>query len=533
MVDENIVSAIRNRYPHVNIFDFDNDELLIYDAKPNFAFLLGNKHLDLLFNYLINNIDKSNVKDDESIHILSLIEKLKERGVFSPGPLDELCADDDASINKKVEYFLENILMRKFVLEVTENCNMRCKYCFNSNESNFRHHRSVNMSLETAKKAIDYYCEIYLKVFKKLSKENQAVIIEEYPPFIGFYGGEPSLNISLIKQATEYFKQKKWEGTDIDSSLVGVTMNTNLFNLNEDELKFWTSNNVTLYVSLDGTKKDHDKNRVDINGKGTFDRVYSNLLRIKEYDPQYFKERVYILAVDADSNDTESNRSFLKSLGCEFSLIQQAYYGCIIHDAKDRVAFIESNIDNLISQRLKTISDCRDDSYILEFEDLFNLDGIVTDDPYSTNRQNRWLNCPMGIDNIMIGVDGALHICHKTDGSMSFGNINQGIDKNLLSELYKKYAVSINNIHCRSCWAHNFCSFCAALRMKDGEFIVPGHDECEFMRSTIKLSFKTFIQLYNKYPNELKLIFDQKNNIKRYKTIVSVDKFNNYGNQEN
>ncbi len=69
--------------------------------------------------------------------------------------------------------------------------------------------------------------------------------------------------------------------------------------------------------------------------------------------------------------------------------------------------------------------------------------------------------------------------------------------------------------------------------MKDGEFIVPGHDECEFMRSTIKLSFKTFIQLYNKYPNELKQIFDQKKNIKRYKTIVSVDKFNNYGNQEN
>lgn len=58
---------------------------------------------------------------------------------------------------------LEEILnncMRIMTLQVTQNCNLRCKYCVYSGSYSNRVHSNKRMSFETAKSAIDFCMHI-------------------------------------------------------------------------------------------------------------------------------------------------------------------------------------------------------------------------------------------------------------------------------------------------------------------------------------------------------------------------------------
>ena len=93
---------------------------------------------------------------------------------------------------------VENILMGKLPPQfgeggvsqitfcVTEECNLRCKYCYMVNKNNF--HR---MSISTAKKAVDMLLE--------QEPTEPAVIFD-------FIGGEPTLEIELIDKIVDYIK---------------------------------------------------------------------------------------------------------------------------------------------------------------------------------------------------------------------------------------------------------------------------------------------------------------------------------------
>ena len=87
-----------------------------------------------------------------------------------------------------LKYSLENDL-GTMALQVTQNCNLRCKYCVYSGNYENREHSSLRMSRETAYKAIDYLVE------HSANSENLH---------LGFYGGEPLLEFELIKDCVEY-----------------------------------------------------------------------------------------------------------------------------------------------------------------------------------------------------------------------------------------------------------------------------------------------------------------------------------------
>ena len=65
--------------------------------------------------------------------------------------------------------------MQQLILSITENCNMRCRYCTYHDKYN-ENYICNEMTYETAEKAIE--------LFLKNSIKNEEV-------FISFYGGEP------------------------------------------------------------------------------------------------------------------------------------------------------------------------------------------------------------------------------------------------------------------------------------------------------------------------------------------------------
>lgn len=137
---------------------------------------------------------------------------------------------------------------------VTEDCNLRCKYCVYSGlYENRREHNSLHrMDINLARKVIDQFV-------------NDGHTIKT----ISFYGGESLIEFNIIQDIVNYAKQK--------DSNIQFAMNTNLTLLTSKMLTFIIHNKITLTVSLDGPSKIHDLYRISKNQKPTHKIVETNL----------------------------------------------------------------------------------------------------------------------------------------------------------------------------------------------------------------------------------------------------------------
>jgi uncharacterized protein len=91
---------------------------------------------------------------------------------------------------------IEEAGFRHLVLTLTENCNLRCRYCAFSDVYALTRNRTERiMSLDVGRRAIDYF-------FARASahvRRNPSRIIS-----IGFYGGEPLLAQAAMQQLVSY-----------------------------------------------------------------------------------------------------------------------------------------------------------------------------------------------------------------------------------------------------------------------------------------------------------------------------------------
>ena len=146
--------------------------------------------------------------------------------------------------------------VQQVILEVTGNCNLRCEYCiYNEGYEENRNFNSENMSKETAFAAIDYLAEH--------GSEEVA---------LAFYGGEPLLRFSLIKECIEYAQKV------LSAKKVTYSFTTNCTLMSKEMAEYFSGiKGISILCSIDGPKHIHDEHRKDVNGKGTFDRAIKGL----------------------------------------------------------------------------------------------------------------------------------------------------------------------------------------------------------------------------------------------------------------
>ena len=153
-------------------------------------------------------------------------------------------------------------------LQITENCNLRCKYCYEV-------HKNQNrvMPRDVAYRAIDFILGQPCKY--------PAIVIE-------FAGGECTLEMDLISDITRYF-------TEVVNRLKHPWRSAHMFLLSTNGTTY-SSKRVQQYlwenrfqcqvaITLDGTKRKHDMNRIFEDGKGSYDIVAANAkLFLKQFD---------------------------------------------------------------------------------------------------------------------------------------------------------------------------------------------------------------------------------------------------------
>lgn len=524
---------INQKFPLCKIFrDISAECDVFYDGKANFAFLLGKQEEDLLYRYLSSDFDIKESLSPAENKIIANFDTLRKAGLFLPGPLEQVSTTDTQDLSELIDYYDNNVLQRKYVLEATEDCNYRCTYCFNTlhEGSGLRQHSKKNMTLDTAKKSIDHYFSQYVKIYHKLNEEKREKLLEKVPPTLSWYGGETTLNWDTVVEATEYFKSLPWRENGIDPKYLFFSFNTNMSVMTEDMIRFCIENDYLIYASIDGPKEENDKCRVLPGGEGTFDIIMNNLRKIKEADPEYFSRRINILGVEAEIHDVDKCREFFEKWEfpeLDVSVNTQELEGCFYRDP-------QKELDEMISKFEKNLEIYKEiiDKATLEdpgsdLKGLIKYTNINFDNPSGSNRLNVLLTCPMGIDNNMVGVDGNVHICHKTDGSYPFANISSTpLDYSKLVELYRRHNESVNK-HCSNCWAIHFCNVCGARRLQKGEFKNPTQEECDVMRADTSLCLSAVLYMAVSRPDLFKNLHDRQKKCDDYISVIDINEFDN------
>ncbi|MBD3329959.1 radical SAM protein [Candidatus Peregrinibacteria bacterium] len=378
--------------------------------------------------------------------------------------------------------------LTQLTLEVTERCNMRCTYCsFNTTIPRYKKKKLSNMTKETAFKAIDF--------FLNHSKNNENITIT-------FYGGEPLLNFDLIKLCVEYVYKNTNQKCSFSLTTNGTLLDQSIIHyLSKIE-------NFNVVVSLDGPKKIHNQYRKMKNGSNSYDQVIMNLKALF-HAFQHNKDRISLSMVYTPFWSIQKLNQIVelwdihewlpKDVKCHitypspgtieeelwntnFSIedasllnwAQQIYFDAYPH--KETLGLIKSIVERPLTMILqRTIYDIPVDKY--------SLNGC----------------CLPALRKLFINVDGKFHVCERIHEAPSIGNVESGIDIDLVKKQYIDDYASLSISFCSNCWALQLCNICYLQRFQNGQLDPANwNKDCNLTRSMILKHLKYYCRLLKK-----------------------------------
>lgn len=346
--------------------------------------------------------------------------------------------------------------LRQLLIEVTDGCNLKCKYCgYGDLYSNYdtRNHRM--MSFDDFKAIFNYLRTLW---DSPLNNSHNNIVA------IGFYGGEPLLNIRLIQNVISYIESMKNKAVSFI-----YTMTTNAMLLDK-YMDYIVAKDFHLLISLDGNEF-NDSYRVTVDGRPSFAKVHNNVLKLKDTYPGYFDSNVQFNAVLHNRNSVEEIAKFIwdtygkvprisdlntngvaedkvEEFNSLFKNFSQSY-----NDVKDIDVLQRGGRKNPLEQNLLSFLEASTSNCYDSYADLFNSDDISYI-PTGT--------CVPFDRKIFLTVNGKILPCEKIGQELSLGYVKNGrvlIDFESVSIWYQTaYSQIINQ--CQTCFQWRNCSLC-------------------------------------------------------------------------
>lgn len=505
------------KFTLIKIFNIDDNTSYMYNGTINKLLKLTRKEEKDILDYIYH-ITKGLVSKEtnpcnykKSKFIENIVQnKLLNYDAFERNSISEL-RNKSAKILK---YSKSNAIPRKLTLELTNKCNLRCKYCFytiNETLSEGKSHGHVDMDYTTAIKAIDYYFRLYTAIINKLNPEEIDSFVQRNPPIIGFYGGEALINFNLMTLIIKYTNALPWKEFGIKKKYISYALTTNGTLLNESVISFLVKNNIYMNLSLDGPPEENNKNRVFHDGKGSAEIVEKSLLYIKQEYPKYYKRKIQIQAVMAPNYNNDKVYSYFSNLTCgnKFAGVNVFKFLNFNNHGEERfqdnksevnlsiIPFVEKNYKNDIVKAINLNPIVRE--YL---KDLFEIYIRLL----KFNINNSINSCYVGYSGLFVDVSGAFHMCERTDFSLSIGDIENGLDEKKINKIYIDYYKIHNSVRCRNCWIRTFCKFCIASMSCSGGVKLPNINDCKIARKLTLEKLKDLMILLDKYPKVVKYI---------------------------
>ncbi|SLM86977.1 radical SAM protein [Vagococcus fluvialis] len=351
---------------------------------------------------------------------------------------------------RNLEHHL-NSGMNQLILQITQECNLRCSYCpYSCDLNSQRSHTNKRMSWDVAKKSIDF--------FYSHSKSTDEVVIS-------FYGGEPILNFKLMEKCVEYAKFV-FLGKNINFN---ITSNGTIWN--KKIMAFLVENDFSITLSLDGPKKIHDKHRTFKNGKGSFDLIMKYLSdAISEHGKTLINKLSINMVMDPSNDFDEINNLFKNKLLKDINLRAE-----VIDDdfSEEKNIYSDDFIEKIRYHEFLSIINyfhlvkIQDTSKITEYTPLlietdyerFLLNYDKLDENFSPSGP-----CIPGQRRLFVDVNGEFFPCERISENndfMNIGNLSEGMNMCKSSRILNIATLTENE--CKNCWAFRLCNHCVKL----------------------------------------------------------------------
>lgn len=360
----------------------------------------------------INEISQSKEIESKSLEIF--LDK------FYNSIVNKVCED---TTNKAVNS------IGRITLHVTNDCNLRCTYCY-ANGGSYNQERKL-MNEKTANDFIDFFTKRF-------------DIIEN----IVFFGGEPLMNLDIIEIICDKFKSLKLSGKLQELPTFGIItngtiLNSRVLNLINKHISFIT-------VSVDGWKDINDVNRKFPDGNGSYDKISDFIKTVQ-------RETKVTLRFEATITDEHKKHEINETLISEYLFKEFGFEGSI---APDIFIDLKTDGNNDYEDKLEIFSKKSDNDNVFLHDGFSNvLRSII----HNSNKEM----CPVGRNIVSVSVDGDVYPCHISTGKehLSLGSIysNNIFDdpKYYFDKFPYLNALLKGEMPCIECWANKICGGCA------------------------------------------------------------------------
>lgn len=369
-----------------------------------------------------------------------------------------LCNPDITNFVDLSSYYNSGAIQcEQLTIELTGNCNLRCKYCiYNDFYEGNRSFNTSNIDFETAKKAIDY-------VYNHSEKERLAIT---------FYGGEPLLNFKVMKQCIDYCL------ANIKHPNLYFSFTTNLTLMTEEIANYVAQiPNMSILLSLDGPEEIHNRARVKRDGKGSFRDAFNGLKLLANAVNKYKMTTIMFNAVLMPPYTVE-----------HFDLINKFFEGLDFLPDGTEVQATYPAAGSIPGSYFRELEKCgeinlEETTWVdwaknkandnLDFSKMQNLYACLLRAGLTRIHNRPLYEKPMGFSHyngccipgrrrLYVCTDGSYKVCERVGNAPPIGHVDTGIDTEIVKQYYLVDYEKKSIPDCSHCWAINLCDICYA-----------------------------------------------------------------------
>ena len=358
--------------------------------------------------------------------------------------------------------------MSMFIIEVTQQCNLRCHYCcYSGNYNNRRTHNNLFMTDDTVMRCIK---------FIKQHADAKAPQIT-----VCFYGGEALLAKKQIDFIINNLRNEMQQVNFLFS------ISTNGILLSPDVADWICSLKDTIVtITIDGDKQMNDKNRVLPTGKGSFDLIMNNIhdFWLRHHD-EFYKKIQFISTLKSTHELVELNDFWMSHELLKGS--RPRHISMIIPNTKKGEAI------SLDLQSYKFVLDKAIESHAKGNEDILTdelkrlINRVQHRKIFTLPQTQRFKSCINEPYSCFITTNGNLYTCERFCTGLSIGSLSEGVNIEVCKRLNKRF-LDKKRQYCSSCWAQRLCQICALCLNDEDDFL----DYCDMERTRIELALKYY-----------------------------------------
>lgn len=378
---------------------------------------------------------------------------------------------------------LSPIPLSTMVLNVTNQCNLSCTYCYEYGEDKIvdtaNGRQPKFMSEETARESVEF-------MFRQAGANPMV--------HLTFFGGETLMNLPVLKATIAYARRRASElGKDVDFSLT-----TNATLLKPDVIEFLAEERVGVTISIDGPKEMQDRFRVFHNGAGSYDVVLPKIKALLERH----RSRPIGARVTLTSDTLDIMRIF-RHLTEEVGFWEVGFAPVTTAPGR-QYAIGEQGFDRMLGQFRQLAFEFRDAAVENRHHGFSNIKDTIEEIHKGASKA---FPCGAGFGLMGVSTAGDVALCHRFAGSEThrLGTVRDGIDVDAQRRFLDAHHVA-HKTDCQICWARPLCAGGCyhEAHVRYGDTARPNLHYCEWIRGWTDTCLQVYGEIAVRNPDYLR-----------------------------